>query len=388
MSSATIREHGITISKKYNSEFLLVDPGPYARVLSDLVLAARDRGASDIHIEPTEAGVKFRIRVDGTIFPLKELSLQHRESLILEAKRVFGLSIGVSGKPQDGRISFPSLNLDLRVSLMPTHHGEKIVMRLLSLIGEFNIHSAGFHEVERQALLDAIKYENGVIVISGPTGSGKSKTLYSLLKELDGCRYNIVTLEDPIEYRIPGLNQVQISPKMSFANALRSVLRQDPDVILVGEVRDEETANLCFQAAETGHLVLTTLHANGAKEVFERLEGLGVKRSILQSNLRMSIAQRLEHKLCDRCKISISLEEVHNEFEITDRSQQLFTRNPSGCPNCNLGIRGRLPILEWATLAINSNSFQENSFQVQQTLNQSRKKLVELGLLDAAEVGQ
>jgi type IV pilus assembly protein PilB len=248
-------EHGITVAKRRTAEQLLSDVGPYAKLLKDLVREAKTKGASDIHIEPTEFGIDFRLRVDGHLVLVRSIELQHRESLILEAKRIFGLAIGVSGKPQDGRASLPSLRLDLRVSLLPTHFGEKVVMRLLNLDATFNLSELGFLESEQKMFERALQYEDGVIVISGPTGSGKTRTLYALLKALNPKRLNIVTLEDPIEYRIEGLNQVQVNRKMSFADALRSVLRQDPDVILVGEVRDAETAKLCFQAAETGHLV-------------------------------------------------------------------------------------------------------------------------------------
>jgi type II secretory ATPase GspE/PulE/Tfp pilus assembly ATPase PilB-like protein len=316
--------------------------------------AAKDKGASDIHIEPNELGVDLRLRVDGGIFLHKAISREHRESLILEAKRIFGLSIGTSGVPQDGRASLPSLRLDLRVSLLPTHFGEKVVMRLLDLDVNFDLEALGFMEDERKMLEAVLRLDNGVVVISGPTGSGKTRTLYALLKALGPKNLNIVTLEDPIEYRIEGLNQVQISHKMSFAKALRSVLRQDPDVILVGEVRDEETAKLCFQAAETGHLVFTTLHANGALEVIERLSGLGVQKMVLESNLRFSIAQRLEQRLCQACARSPE-ENVIAWFMAQDRRKRpvltaLKRQSEHGCELCHAGIRGRVPILEWASV--------------------------------------
>lgn len=352
------REENLTIVKRKTAEELLHDDGPYTRLLSELVTTAKQKDASDIHIEPNDLGVALRLRINGNIFLYKQVGLQHRESLILEAKRVFGLAIGVSGRPQDGRASIPSLRLDLRVSLLPTHFGEKIVMRLLNLDATFELDELGFTDREQSTLQEAICLEDGVIVVSGPTGSGKTRTLYALLKAIGPEKFNIVTLEDPIEYRIEGLNQVQVSKKMTFADALRSVLRQDPDVILVGEVRDAETAKLCFQAAETGHLVLTTLHANGALEAVERLKGLGIDELTLKSSLRLSIAQRLEQRPCPYCSIKVSEGTVLANFreELTEyhRRGQIDVRKISPehrfCDECVDGVSGRVPLLEWAKM--------------------------------------
>ncbi len=376
-------EHGITVAKRRTAEQLLSDVGPYAKLLKDLVVDANTKGASDIHIEPTEFGVDFRIRVDGNLVLVSSIDLQHRESLILEAKRIFGLAIGVSGKPQDGRASLSALRLDLRVSLLPTHFGEKVVMRLLNLDASFNLSELGFLEAEQKMFERALQYEDGVIVISGPTGSGKTRTLYALLKALNPKRLNIVTLEDPIEYRIEGLNQVQVNRKMSFADALRSVLRQDPDVILVGEVRDAETAKLCFQAAETGHLVFTTLHANGSLEVIERLAGLGVEKLVLQSNLRLSIAQRLEQKLCADCAEKTSTE-VTDWFSKKRPGvlSELRLRREEGCPNCVSGVRGRVPSIEWASF-VNDGVKRPKVFQ---SLEDARIARAIRGEIDSKEV--
>ncbi len=377
-------QHGIMIAKRRTSEQLLLDSGPYAKLLFDIVASAQKRGASDIHIEPTEFGVDFRFRVDGNLIHFKKISVEHRESLILEAKRIFGLSIGVSGRPQDGRSSLPGLRLDLRVSLLPTHFGEKVVMRLLDLDASFDLEKLGFQNLERTMLQKALTFEDGVVVISGPTGSGKTRTLYALLKALEPSRLNIVTLEDPIEYRIEGLNQVQVSQKMTFADALRAVLRQDPDVVLVGEVRDAETAKLCFQAAETGHLVFTTLHANGSMEVIERLRGLNVEKLSLESNLRLSIAQRLEQKVCQHC-CEIPTDECVQWFKAQGFTEvkSLKTRNAQGCERCANGIQGRVPSLEWATFALENNVKVPKVFQ---SLQDARIHRALLGEIDCEEV--
>lgn len=376
-------EHGITVAKRRTAEQLLSDVGPYAKLLNALVIEAKTKGASDIHIEPTELGVNFRLRVDGNLVLVRSIDIHHRESLILEAKRIFGLAIGVSGKPQDGRASLPSLRLDLRVSLLPTHFGEKVVMRILNLDASFNLAELGFLESEQKMLERSLQYEDGVIVISGPTGSGKTRTLYALLKALGPKRLNIVTLEDPIEYRIEGLNQVQVNRKMNFADALRSVLRQDPDVILVGEVRDAETAKLCFQAAETGHLVFTTLHANGSLEVIERLAGLGVEKLVLESNLRLSVAQRLEQKLCVECAEEPT-EKVTDWFskKHSGNLSELRMRHEAGCPNCVSGIKGRVPSVEWASF-INDDVKRPRVFQ---SLAEARITRAIRGEIDSKEV--
>lgn len=382
-------EHGVTVAKRRTSEQLLQDSGPYASLLRDLMQKAKSRGASDVHIEPHERGVDLRLRIDGNLTRERTVEIEHRESLILEAKRIFGLSIGVSGRPQDGRASIASLQLDVRVSLLPTHFGEKIVMRLLDLDATFELDRLGFLETELATLKNAIALEDGVVVVSGPTGSGKSRTLYACLKEVDPKRYNIVTLEDPIEYRIDGLNQVQVNRKMSFADALRSVLRQDPDVILVGEVRDAETAKLCFQAAETGHLVFTTLHANGAIEVMERFAGLGIDRMVMESNLRLAIAQRLEQRLCPHCARKPTAEVTHwlarHDRSGVAASSKARQRFEQGCSNCCAGIRGRVPILEWATLESVDG---KRKPQVHQTIEEARLVRALRGEIDSLEVSR
>lgn len=380
------QEHGVTVARRRTAEALLFGRGPYAQLLRELVEAAKKRRASDIHIEPNETGVDVRFRIDGNLLLYKRVAREHRESLLIEAKRVFGLSIGISGRPQDERVSFPGLKLDLRVSLLPTYFGETIVLRLLDLESVFSLESIGLLSQERRALESISNLENGVVVVSGPTGSGKTKTLYSILSALGPNTLNIVTLEDPIEFRLPGLNQVQVGTKMSFADALRSVLRQDPDVILVGEVRDAETAKLCFQAAETGHLVLTTLHANGALEAEERLVGLGVNPVTLRSSLRLSIAQRLEQRLCPGCARRAPPEAIP-WFQACDRRKRangegLRTRGMEGCPLCEAGIRGRVPLLEWAVYEHGV----KDSPHVPQTLKEARVRRALKGEIDCLEV--
>ena len=308
---------------------------PYTSLFRDTILSAKSREASDIHVQPTREGIDIRFRVHGDLITWKKLGIEHRRPLINEIKRLTNLSIAVSGKAQDGRISYQAWQLDLRSSLLPSQYGEKIVLRLLDLTRKFELSSLGFDSETYNDLTSALSVKNGVLIISGPTGSGKTTTLYTLLCAIDRYSKNIITLEDPIEYGIPGLTQVQISKKLTFADALRAVLRQDPDVILVGEIRDNETADLCVKAAATGHFVLSTLHANGAAEVVTRLLNLGVDAHLLKSVLRFSAAQRLVKRLCPKCS------KVHPE------DPQWKQRSTEGCTHCHQGIIGRLPVLEY-----------------------------------------
>ena len=326
---------------------------PYSSLFLDLVKEAKEGSASDIHIQPTRIGVEVRFRVDGDMKTHLTLPMEHRLSFINEVKRLAGLSVAISGRPQDGRVSFNDWQLDLRSSLLPSQFGEKLVFRLLDRNRKFELSSIGFDEDTEHDLREVLEEKSGVVIISGPTGSGKTTTLYTLLSEIDRKARNVLTLEDPIEYSIDGLTQVQVSPKLSFAQALRSVLRQDPDVILVGEIRDAETADLCIKAASTGHLVLSTVHANGAADVVGRLLNLGVDRYLLKSVLKLSSAQRLVKRLCPDCSLPVKNSEVMDLTRALTRDNYkgasgLRKRNEAGCGKCRAGAIGRVSILEYA----------------------------------------
>lgn len=324
----------------------------YTSLFRDALLHAQKEKASDIHFEPTREGVDIRFRVFGDMTkPWKQLPIAHRQSFLNEIKRLSNLSIAISGKPQDGRISFKTWNLDIRANLLPTLYGEKIVLRLLDLKREFELSALGLEEDVLEDLKGTLNFKNGVVLISGPTGSGKTTTLYTLLSAIDRKMKNIVTLEDPVEYGLDGINQVKIDRKVSFHEALRSVLRQDPDVILVGEVRDQETADLCFKAAATGHLVLSTIHANGAAEVITRLMNLGVEPYMIESNLRFSAAQRLVKTLCPQCSKSLSSESEQDpnvmKLVASLGSSEEFRTKGEGCKACREGVTGRAALLEY-----------------------------------------
>lgn len=344
----------LTIVERATDDQKIAKPDPYTALFRDAILAAKGRQASDIHIEPARDGIDIRFRIFGDLFTWKVLSIEHRQSFINEVKRLTNLSVAVSGRAQDGRVSFRNWKLDIRVSLLPSQYGESIVLRLLDMTREFKLEKAGFDAEVMLALTAALRAKNGVVIISGPTGSGKTTTLYTLLASLDRRTKKIITLEDPIEYGIDGITQVQVNSKLGFSDALRSVLRQDPDVILVGEVRDSETADLCTKAALTGHLVLSTLHANGAAEVVSRFLNLGIEPFILKSCLRFSSAQRLIKQLCPHCSIPLKGEELKRlnadmaarELEL-EEGKRWKRRGLDKCSGCEGGAIGRLPLLEY-----------------------------------------
>ncbi len=351
---------------------LISTASPYASLFMDAISYAKANHISDIHVEPTADGVLLRMRMNGDLQDWKKLPLDYRQSFIQEVKRLSQISIAISNKPQDARLSLPHLKLALRVNSTPMLYGEKIVLRLLDLETTFDFSTSNLDPLCVSEIVKATQYKNGVMIFSGPTGSGKTRTLYTILNSLEKQKKNIVTLEDPIEYTFERINQIEINEKnISFSDGLRAILRQDPDVILVGEIRDSETADLCFKAASTGHLVLTSLHANSATKVIDRLLNLGVEKYMIESNLRFSAAQRLVKKLCPHC----SLPHEGDEF--------LKTTNHNGCDHCNQGVIGRLPILEYLTREeLNFNS----PLTPKESLQEATLKLARQGLVDATEV--
>ena len=352
--------------------------GAYVGLYRDAVESAHKQKASDIHFTPTEGGIDVIYRVFGVMRkPWVSLGIEHRQSLINELKRLANMSIAVSGTTQDSRVSYPSMNLELRASLAPTHYGEKIVMRLLDQSKTFSLENLALEQEAGSDFHAALQSKSGVVLISGPTGSGKTTTLYGAVASLDRARLNVVTIEDPVEYTLPGITQMGVSSKMSFASALRAVLRQDPDVILVGEIRDEETADLCFKAASTGHLVLSTIHANSSAEVVQRLLGLGVERHLIATCLRFSAAQRVVGKLCPVCSQPAAGADGPNRI------------TGPGCDQCNEGLVGLVPIFEYMDkediAAFAANGFSE-AVRPKVSLGESLDAKARLGLVDAREV--
>lgn len=318
---------------------------PYASLFWDALTQAKSQRASDVHIQPERDGVSIRFRVNGELISWKKIGIVHKPVFLQEAKRLSQCSVAVSGRAQDARISLSNLALDVRVNLVPSVHGEKLVLRLLDQSRVFCLKDMNLSDDATTAVRRALSRETGVCLMTGPTGSGKTTLLYSALEAIDRASLNVVTIEDPVEYSFQGITQVQVSPKLTFADALRAMLRQDPDVILVGEVRDRETAELCFQAAATGHLVLSTLHANGAREVAGRLRGLGVREDQVADCLRFASAQRLVGRLCPDCRQPLA--EAEQRELCPSATEPLWKRNDAGCTRCQRGLLGRLPLFEY-----------------------------------------
>ena len=320
--------------------------------LEKLLLSAKDIGSSDIHFEPYKNSCRVRFRLDGKLKEHFVIALSDYPVIVNKLKIKAGLDISEKRLPQDGRITVKTASdeFDIRVSSLPTLHGEKIVLRILSKdANHIDITELGFTKQELKNYKEAIKNPNGIILISGPTGSGKTTTLYATLKLLNDNKTNIVTIEDPIEYTLEGINQVQLKENigLDFASALRTFLRQDPDIIMVGEIRDVKTANMAIRAALTGHLVLSTIHTNSAWATVSRLIDMGIPPFLIASTLNVSIAQRLVRKLCKTCKkeISISKDVLPENFSIPKGLNNHFVS--VGCSKCYYtGYHGRKAIYE------------------------------------------
>ena len=375
----------LTIEHKETHEEKIAKKSPYTSLFRECLIEAQETSASDIHIEPNSDSLIIRIRVNGDLYTYKTLDKEYRQSFIQEVKRLCNISIAVSNRPQDSRLSLPSWNLALRVNCTPTLYGEKIVLRLLDMTTEFDLNTVNLSNDVVLDLKKSAKEKNGVIIVSGPTGSGKTRTLFSLLNSLEKEKKNIVTLEDPIEYTFKGINQIEINKSLTFADGLRAILRQDPDVILVGEIRDYETADLCFKASATGHLVISTLHANSATKVVERLKNMGVEQYMIDSNLKFSSAQRLIKKLCSNCSIKADVgivKQLSSKYSLPLTSDFRET-NHKGCEKCKNGISGRVPVLEYLT----KNELESivNLKTKKSLLNEYIEK-AQLGLIDYKEV--
>ncbi|MFA5917707.1 MAG: GspE/PulE family protein [Candidatus Gracilibacteria bacterium] len=329
--------------------------------INDIIIQALGLGASDIHIEPTENALKIRFRVDGNFIKYKEFPIEQKDSFIARIKIMSYLRIDEHRLPQDGKINyklFAGKTLDLRVSIIPTIYGEKCVIRILKKDSKPpELKELGIMPYNMVKIKKHLQDNYGMILAVGPTGSGKSTTLFSLLSQFDAEKNNISTLEDPVEYRIPGVNHTQINAgiNFSFANGLRSLLRQDPDIIMVGEIRDEETAKLAIEASITGHIVFSTLHTNSAVHTIQRLVNLGIDPLLITSSLRFIISQRLGRKLCIHCKESYKADDRIKEYIVgkvgryikNKEDLTLYRQAEFGCDKCNkTGYKGRVGFYE------------------------------------------
>ncbi|MEC5270753.1 GspE/PulE family protein [Caldifermentibacillus hisashii] len=328
------------------------DDSPVVRLVNQIIDNALVQRASDIHFDPQETELRVRYRVDGILRTERSLPKHMQNVIVARIKIMANLNITETRLPQDGRIK-TTINfkpVDIRVSSLPTIYGEKIVMRLLDLSNTLNrIDKIGFSETNLEKFTDMLKRPNGIILITGPTGSGKSSTLYATLNELNSDDVNIITVEDPVEYQMEGVNQIQVNENigLTFANGLRSILRQDPDIVMIGEIRDTETAEVATRASLTGHLVLSTLHTNSSIEALSRLVDMGIEPFLISSSILGVVAQRLVRRVCRDCGQTVPA---------TEREQQIFSnrgltietvRRGRGCPSCNMtGYRGRMAIHE------------------------------------------
>ena len=327
-----------------------VDDSPIIKLVNGILVKALKMKASDIHIEPGERGSLVRMRLDGKLHPTIRFPSKIHPLVTSRIKIISELDISKTRIPQDGRtrIKIWGKFFDLRVSTLPSMHGEKVVMRVLDKSGlSLSLDALGFEKQADERVRECIRRSNGAVLVTGPTGSGKTTTLYSFLNSINDDETNIITVEDPVEFQIKGINQVQVNPVagMDFAAALRSILRQDPDVVMVGEIRDRETAEIAVHAAQTGHLVFSTLHTNDAPSTVSRLLDMGVDAPSLAASLNMIVAQRLVRRLCPHCKVKHDIpEDLQKRYDIPDG---LTFFAPKGCEKCaDIGYRGRVGVHE------------------------------------------
>ena len=369
---------------------------PIVEIVNEIIIDATKHRASDIHFDPQEKDLKVRIRIDGSLVDYSVIPNNYKRNLITRVKIISGMNITENRLPQDGAIktSLNGIPLDMRVSSLPTNAGEKIVIRILDYSMSIQgLEKLGFTKDNYDKILKMISLPNGIILVTGATGTGKSTTVYSILQRLNKEESNIITVEDPVEMDLPGINQVQVSSEigLTFANVLRSILRQDPDIIMIGEIRDDETATIAVRASITGHLVLSTLHTNDSLNTIERLLDMEVERYLLAASLSGIISQKLARKLCPHCR---------KEIETNQYQKYLFKKNlgidldkiyvaGSGCDHCMNGYYGRIAIHE--VLLINdeirdaiSNNIKKEELKELVYKSGAVKTLLQDGLLKVA----
>ena len=325
---------------------------PIVDIVNYILLEAARKNASDIHFDPTDTHMKVRFRIDGKLDTFTIVPATAKQNLVARLKIMSGMNITETRLPQDGaiRTTIEGMALDMRVSSLPTKIGEKIVIRIMdysmSLRG---LESLRFNDINYKKVLKMISEPNGIILVTGATGSGKSTTVYSILQRLNTEDANLISVEDPVEMEIDGINQVQVNSEigLDFATVLRSILRQDPNIIMIGEIRDSETAQIAVRASITGHLVLSTIHTNNSLSTIERLLDMDVERYLLSSALEGIISQKLARKLCDKCKKLRNTNDYEkNLFRTVLGLEVSQVYEPVGCPECSYGFKGRIALHE------------------------------------------
>lgn len=333
----------------YNED---INSSPIVQLVKSMIEQAVRQRASDIHIEPMERQVRVRYRIDGALYERMTYSQRLLSAIVARIKIIGGMDISEKRKPQDGRITqvVDRQEYDIRASVLPTVYGEKVVMRLTSKNAlTLEKRRLGLNDAELEKFDHILKNPHGILLVTGPTGSGKSTTLYTALSELNTEDVNIITVEDPVEANIDGINQVQVNPKanLTFASALRSILRQDPDIIMIGEIRDAETAQIAVQASITGHLVVSTLHTNSAASTVTRLADMGIESYLIADSVVGIIAQRLVRRLCPDCKQAYEAPNEEKELLGCSTTEPLRLYKPCGCDKCdNTGYKGRIGVYE------------------------------------------
>jgi len=335
------------LSEKINEN---VDNAPVVRLVNLIINHAINSRASDAHIEPMENIVRIRFRIDGELYEQLSITKSAHAAVVTRLKIMGDMDIAEKRIPQDGRVQtmFGNTPIDLRLSVLPTVNGEKVVIRVLGGRGVvLERKQLGFTERNSQLFDNILKNPNGIILVSGPTGSGKSTTLYTVLNEINKPGINIITVEDPVEYRLAGVNQVQVNNKagLTFANGLRSILRQDPDVIMIGEIRDAETAEIAVRASITGHLVLSTIHTNDSASTVSRLVDMGIEPFLVSASLVGVVSQRLVRRICTKCRVAKPTDKFEMDLLRLDEPRDIY--KGVGCANCNnTGYKGRIAIHE------------------------------------------
>ncbi len=378
------------------------DDAPVIRLINSLIAEAVKNAASDVHLEPFENRLSVRLRIDGVLTEVASLPARMAPYIVSRIKVMARLDIAEKRIPQDGRISLKlgTREFDVRVSTLPARHGERVVLRLLDASqAHFSLEELGMQRSVHVGIQNLLSEPNGIILVTGPTGSGKTTTLYAGLGILNDQSRNIMTVEDPVEYALDGVSQTQVNAKvgMTFASGLRAILRQDPDVVMVGEIRDMETAEMAIQASLTGHLVLSTVHTNSSIAAITRLRDMGVEPFLLASTVKGILAQRLVRKLCDSCKKPASnAAELKEELGIAD-NENAQLMEAVGCPDCGgKGYRGRIGIYELAVIDANlrrmiqenasEQDMEEFAFNSSDTLADSGRELVLKGVTTTEEV--
>lgn len=332
--------------------YIKISNAPLVRFVDSLILQAVNSKASDIHIEPYEKNVRVRFRIDGDLQEVFTPEKTSHAAIVTRIKIMGKMNIAEKRVPQDGRVNYnvAGRGVDMRISILPTAYGEKVVIRILDMGGTIlKKEQLGFTENDMEVFEKIIKYPYGIILVTGPTGSGKSTTLYAILQELNKIEKNIITVEDPIEYRIEGINQVQVNTKagMTFAAGLRSILRQDPDIIMIGEIRDAETAQISVRAAITGHLVLSTIHTNDTASTVSRLLDMDIEPYLISSALVGIVAQRLVKKICEECKERYLASDEEKQLLSIPPDKETYLYRGTGCSTCGgTGYKGRTSIVE------------------------------------------